>query len=248
MMSSSAVSGSTVCSIHLVDGGVGGFLRSKAPKTATVPGMLSSQRLTAAPFTGKLMPGVPDFGRNGFLAFWESDDAITKFLDSDDAGVWAGGWHVRTNPIRAVGRWPGLPADIERKPQPEDNGPVLGITIGPLRLRQGWTFNKLNTKVEAQLFDSPGVLWCSAFFAPKTTTCSLTFWESADHLHDFARSGAHLEAMKASLDPGYDPSLPDGTKFFSPDLLFMSMRPYQTGGTLAGKNPIAENVFGSVGV
>ncbi len=52
--------------------------------------------------------------------------------------------------------------------------------------------------------------------------------------------------MKASLDADFDPSLPDGTNFFAPDSVFMSLQPYEVSGSLEGKNPLPEEVFESL--
>lgn len=236
----------TSCSIHVNDNGLRGFLRSHHPDLGDAPGLLSSQRLTAAGFSGTQFPGTPQLGRNGFLAFWDSDDAIDTYLASDAGEPWRDGWHVRCHPTRAVGRWPGLPTDIDRDVKTSSDYPVIGVSLGPLRLKRGVTFNKLNTAIEAQLMESDGVIWASAFFSLPKTLCTITFWESAAALHSFARSGAHLEGMKASLDPDFDPSLPNGTRFFAPDLLFMSMQPYQAAGSLTGKNALPENVLGAL--
>ncbi len=234
------------CSIHLIDNGVRGFFKPSLPDAEQIPGLVHVQRLTAAEFSGHLWPTPPQLSRNGFMAFWEDDDLITQFLESADAGQWSGGWHARSNVTRAIGRWPGLPSDIDRSIHTESDGPVIGISIGPLRLSKGLRFNTLNTAVEKQLLSSEGVIWKSAFFAPKTITCSMSFWESAASLHKFARTGAHVKAMQASVDKDVDPSLPDGTKFFAPDLVFMSLKPYRVQGSLSGKNPLPESVFGSL--
>ena len=231
------------CSIHMADNGVGGFIRSRHPKPQDTKGLLSAQRLTAAGFSGKLYPGAPQLGRNGFIAFWEDDAAIESFLQSPEGSPWSEGWHVRCEVTRAIGSWPGLPTDVARDVKTSSDHPVIGISMGPLRVLRGITFNKLNTRIEAQLMESDGVTWASAFFAAPATLCTVTFWESAQALHAFARTGAHLAGMQASLDKDFDPSLPNGTKFFKPDSLFMSLRPYLTAGSLAGKNPLPEHAF-----
>ncbi|NNE97374.1 MAG: hypothetical protein HKN24_15260 [Acidimicrobiales bacterium] len=236
----------TTCSIHTADNGLWRFFRSQHPDPSETPGLLSSQRLTAAGFSGRMYPGAPQLSRNGFIAFWEDDAAVSAFLDSAAGESWCDAWHVRTTPTRAVGRWPGLPTDIDRDVKTTSDHPVIGVSLGPLRLGRGFTFNKLNTRVEAQLREFTRVLWASAFFAPPRTLCTVTFWESAAALHSFARSGAHAEAMKASLDPGFDPSLPNGTNFFAPDSVFMSLNPYAVSGSLSGKNPLPAGVFGAL--
>ncbi len=234
------------CSIHLTDNGLTGFLRPRIPDPAATPGLLSSQRLTAAAFSGRAWPGTPQLNRNGFIAFWEDDDAISSFLDSDKTDD-KNSWHMRTSVTRAIGRWPGLPAGIDRSVHTESAGPVIGVSLGPLRFSKGFRFNQLNTGVETQLLEADGVIWKSAFFALPNILCTVSFWESANRLHRFARSGAHMDAMKASLDKDYDPSLPHGTKFFAPDSVFMSLSPYRTDGSLQGKNPLPEAVFGQLG-
>lgn len=233
------------CSIHLTDNGLKGFLRPSIPASAATPGLLSSQRLTAAAFSGRARPGTPQLSRNGFIAFWEDDNSISSFLEGGETYA-EDSWHVRTSVTRAIGRWPGLPTNIDRSVHTDSTGPVIGISLGPLRISKGFRFNQLNTRVEEQLLEADGVIWKSAFFAPPKILCTVSFWESARHLHSFARSGAHLEAMKASLDKEYDPALPNGTNFFAPDSVFMSLKPYQTEGSLQGKNPLPEAVFGQL--
>jgi hypothetical protein len=48
------------------------------------------------------------------------------------------------------------------------------------------------------------------------------------------------------LAAGFDPSLPEGTKFFKEDANFMTLRPLSVSGQLSGKNPLAKDVFGSL--
>ncbi len=234
-----------LATIHLTDGSATDFWKSTAPEPGETPGLISAQKLTAAPFTGKTV-GIPDLGRNGFLGFWESDEAISAHLARPESAPLRAGWHVRCVPVRALGRWPGLPNDIERSAEVTWNGPTVGLSIGPVRATKAVGFNRLNTQVERQLLTSPGVLWASGMFCPPNMLCSLSFWETATHLEAFARKGAHAEAMQRSLDPDFDPTLPNGTKYFGTDLAFARFRPYLTAGSLDGDNPIPENLFGEL--
>jgi len=151
----------------------------------------------------------------------------------------------RSRPIQQPGISTGSVERSRAIPTPPTPGRCR-LSIGRVRATRAVGFNRLNTQVERQLLTSPGVLWASGMFCPPNMLCSLSFWETATHLEAFARKGAHADAMQRSLDPGFDPSLPNGTKYFGTDLAFARFRPYLTAGSLEGDNPIPEDLFGSL--
>lgn len=74
------------------------------------------------------------------------------------------------------------------------------ITVTYIHLRSFWSFFTLanhSRKILGQLKSSPGHLkYRARGFGKKHYTISL--WESQEAMRKFARSGAHLKAMKAS--------------------------------------------------
>jgi hypothetical protein len=184
-----------------------------------------------APFTRSLRPAV-DIGRPALVAFWDDDDALDRFLADDLAAAsLVHGWHVRLQPLRAFGSWPGLPADVPRARKVEHDGPAAVITLGRLRMTQLVRFLRTSHEAESRILGAPGVIWATGMARPPlVATCSL--WESTDALSAYAygpTDPAHPGAISA-----------DRAKPFHHQSAFIRFRPYASHGSLGGRNPLAE--------
>src|SRR2546430_2730232 len=103
-----------IASVHIADVGVRRALNvlRKAPKAASTPGLRKANVAVAAPLRESGL-SAPQFGRVALIAFWDTDDALERFERDDPlARALAGGWHVRLEPLRAWGSWPGVPNDL----------------------------------------------------------------------------------------------------------------------------------------
>src|SRR6266850_6945511 len=103
-----------IASVHISDVGARSVLKvlRRAPRPVSTPGLRHANVGLTAPLSGSVLPS-PTFRRVGLVAFWDDDDALDGFLsDHPMAATLAGGWHVRLDPRRASGSWPGLPGDV----------------------------------------------------------------------------------------------------------------------------------------
>ena len=220
-------------SVHLADVGARsamGVLR-RAPRPATTPGLRHANVGLTAPLSGSVLPS-PTFSRVGLVAFWDDDDALDRFLsDHPLAAKLAGGWHVRLDPLRASGSWPGLPSDVPTKHDVELDGPAAVVTLGRLRLTQTVRFLRASAKAEAAVVEAEGLIWATGLARPPFfATCSL--WHTTRALSTYAyghREPAHTEAIAAHT-----------SKPFHHESAFIRFRPHGSEGMLGGRNPLTE--------
>src|SRR2546421_7802982 len=127
-----------IVSVHIADVGPAAALRvlRRAP---SAPGLRQANvALTAA--LGSSRPS-PNFGRPALVALWDDDAALDRFLsDHPMAEALRSGWHVRLDPLRVFGSWPGVPDDIPRTRKVDHEGPVAAVTLGRMRLTQAPRF------------------------------------------------------------------------------------------------------------
>lgn len=124
-----------IASLHVTDVGARrapGVLL-KTPKPAAVAGLRHADVGLTAPLSRRVRPS-PNVGRVGLVAFWDDDDALDRFLaEHPVAAKLAGGWHVRLEPLRAFGSWPGLGEGIPAARVVDHDGPAAVLTLGRLR-------------------------------------------------------------------------------------------------------------------
>jgi hypothetical protein len=222
-----------IASVHLADVGARSALSvlRKPPRPASTAGLRHATAALAAPLSGSFRPS-PDLGRIGLVAFWDDDDALDRFLaDHPTAATLARGWHVRLEPLRASGTWPGLPSDVPTTRTVEHDGPAAVLTLGRLRLTQAVRFLRTSAKAEASVVVAPGLTWATGLGRPPfVATCSL--WQTTQALSTYAyghRERAHPGAIAAQQ-----------TKPFHHESAFIRFRPYGSTGSLDGSNPLAE--------
>jgi hypothetical protein len=222
-----------IASVHVADVGTRralGVLR-KAPTPAAVEGLRHANVALAAKLSRSVRPS-PTPGRVALVAFWNDDDALDRFIaDHPTAAKLAAGWHVRLEPLRAFGSWPGLGEGIPTARVVDYEGPAAVLTLGRLRLTQAARFFRTSARAEGEVVDAPGLLWATGLARPPfVATCSL--WETSRALSAYAyghREQAHPAAIAA-----------DRAKPFHHQSAFIRFRPYGSEGCLEGKNPLAE--------
>jgi hypothetical protein len=222
-----------LASVHLADTGARSALSilRKPPDPGTVPGLRHVDAALAAPLRGAVRP-APDVRRVGLVAFWDDDDALDAYLaDHRVAAAMGGGWHVRLEPLRAFGSWPGLPEGLPTTRTTDHDGPAAVLTLGRLRLSQAIRFLRTSAKAEAAVVDAPGLTWATGLGRPPFVgTCSL--WENAQALSTYAYGRgepAHPDAITANR-----------VKPFHHQSAFVRFRPYRSEGQLEGRNPLPE--------
>ena len=214
-------------SVHLADVGVGNALAALRTtlRPGSRPGLRYGALMLAAPLSGSLLPR-PNPGRIGLLAFWDDDEALDNFLAEDPVATrFAQGWHVRLEPIRHTGDWPGL---SEQPAHGHTSGPAVTVTLGRLRLPGAARFLRASARTQAQVLAAPGLLWGTGLSRPPVVaTCSL--WRSVGDLAAYAhRPGRHADAIAE-----------DRKRPFHHRSIFIRARPRDSVGQLAGRNPLA---------
>jgi hypothetical protein len=227
-------------SVHVADVGVRSALTltRKPPAAGSIPGLRNGEVGIGAPLSASLLP-KPQFGRAAFIGFWDDDAAIDRFVaDQPLAAHFASGWHVRLEPLRAFGSWPGLPPEVPAGRSVEYSGPVVVITLGRLRASQAVRFFRASAKAEGAVVEAPGLTWATGIArVPKiVATCSV--WESSKAAATYAfghREPAHSNAIAAGEE-----------KPFHHQQAFIRFRPYAAAGHLDGKNPLAAGALALV--
>lgn len=227
-----------IASVQIADVGVGSALKAirRAPDPSEVPGLRSTSVGLGGPL-GRRIAGFlpsPDIHRIALYGFWDDDDALDRFLDTHPLpAAFAGGWQVRLAPLRAFGRWPGLPEDTPSSRVNDNEGPVAVLTLGRFRWLRAPKFFHTSAKAERAVLTAPGLLWATGVAKPPfVSTCSL--WESAESsmAYAFTHGQAHHNAITV-----------DRAKPFHHIQAFIRFRPYASRGKLDGKNPLAEDVL-----
>ena len=229
-----------IASVHLADVGVRKTLAltRKPPAPGSIPGLRHANVGIAAPLGGSAFPS-PQFGRAALIAFWENDDAIDGFLnDHPLAAKFASGWHLRLEPLRAYGTWPGLPREeITDQRNVDRDGPVAAITMGRPIASQLLRFLRTSSKAEASAVVAPGLLWTTGIARPPSFVSTCSLWESTRALSTYAygnRESAHPDAITSG-----------DAKPFHHEQAFIRFRPYGAHGHLDGKNALADSLLTS---
>jgi hypothetical protein len=100
------------------------------------------------------------------------------------------------------GSWDGTAFDLTTD-QP-DGGPIAALTRASIQFSKASAFWKHAPPSQAALHQVPGIrLAVGLGEAPFLRQATLTVWDSVQHMDAYARSGAHLEAIKAAAEHQY---------------------------------------------
>ena len=100
------------------------------------------------------------------------------------------------------GSWDGTALDLTTdKP---DTGPIAALTRASIQVRKASAFWNHAPSSQAALEEVPGIrLAVGLGEAPFLRQATFTVWDSVQHMDAYARSGAHLEAIKAAAQNDY---------------------------------------------
>jgi hypothetical protein len=144
----------------------------------------------------------------------------------------AGGFHIRLEPLRAHGTWPGLPADVPKSRTVEHEGAAAVLTLGRTRISQLPRFLRTSAKAEGRAIQSPGLIWATGLARPPFFA-TFSLWQSTEALSTYAYGVDKLEHPDA-IAAGR-------AKEFHHQSAFIRFRPYGSEGHLDGKNPLPES-------
>lgn len=228
-----------IASVHLANVSVPTALGllTKRPKPAANPGLRHANIGLAAALSRRVMP-APSLRRVGIVAFWDDDAALDRFLaDAPVAAKLSSGFHVRLEPLRAAGTWPGLPEDLTTDRSVGTDGAAAVLTLGRMRASQAPRFFRASAKAEGRAAVAPGLVWGTGLGRPPFV-CTFSMWESTRALMTYAYG--HSE-------PEHSDAITEGeTKAFHHQSAFIRFRPYAAVGHLDAKNPLAEDALARV--
>jgi hypothetical protein len=166
----------------------------------------------------------PKPGRVGFMAGWDDDAALDRFLAEHPlAGRLRGGWHTRLEPLRASGAWSPLPGlSVAERPVADDE-PVAILTLARLRLMRIVPFLRASVPAERGAVEHPAVVASTAFARPPRIVSTFSLWRTAAEMREYAygrERDAHIRAVRShQANP------------FHHESVFARFRPYAQQGT-----------------
>lgn len=216
-----------IASLHIASVGAGcaPALLRHTPRPGRTPGLVYADLLLIAELHGGLRPR-PHPGQVALFAIWQDESALDEFLADDPlASRFNGGRSVRLRPLRARGRWTGIPALAPNEPESSDElDPVAVLTYGRLKLHRAAAFLRTSARAEADAVVAPGLVFGTGFARPPRLVSTFSLWSSAAAMHEFARRGAgHRAALEETA-----------RRDFHRESLFLRFRPYALTGAWGG--------------
>lgn len=144
----------------------------------------------------------PSASRQGFFGVFDDDACADRFIN--DSSLMKGYrdhsrefFAVKLRVFSSRGSWSGmtLPA-TDAEPE---RGPIAALTRASIRPALARAFWKQAPLTQRSLEGAEGCLFAAGVGeAPLLRQATFTMWESVAHMDAYARSGAHLEAIKAA--------------------------------------------------
>lgn len=144
----------------------------------------------------------PSGSRQGLFLVFDDETAARRFIDSSPvlARYRAHAKECCVALLRATsskGSWSG--AAMVPTATPPSDGPMAALTRASIRPRHLRAFWKLSPASEAALAASPGCeLAVGLGEAPLLRQCTFSLWDSVASMDAYARSGAHLLAIRSA--------------------------------------------------
>ena len=171
----------------------------------------------------------PSPSRQGLFCGFDTEAAADAFIQSSKI-VAQYRAHAREFLIAKLsaysskGSWSGKTIDITATPP--TSGPIAALTRASIRPMKAGRFWRHAPPAEDSLGRATGCLLAVGLGeAPIFRQATFSVWESLDAMNAYARTGAHLEAIKASLSGGH----------FS-ESMFVRFQPRMIQGTWKGRS------------
>jgi spheroidene monooxygenase len=150
----------------------------------------------------------PSWSHQGVFAVFDDLDAAQAFVQCSPC---VAAYRERSaecltallQPWSARGRWGGqgleVPA-LATAPQ----GPVVGLTRASIKPLKAWPVWAMAPAAQASLLQAPGCTLAAGLGeAPLLRQCTVSLWDSVAAMDAYARSGAHLAAVRAAAAHGF---------------------------------------------
>jgi hypothetical protein len=214
----------------------------RRPTPDQVPGLRWLDIALAVPLA---MRRPPRPRRAVMLAIWDDADAAAAFADSHPiAEQFRTGVHATLQPLRAFGSWPGLDEETPRSRAATNDGPVVVVTLGMLRVSQFIRFMRASRPAERSATTADGFLWGTAAVQPPLArgaraplVATVSVWDSANAAAAYAftpPTAGHPSAITAQR-----------RKDFHHQSAFIRFTPVELRGTLGPPNPLATDTVGA---
>lgn len=150
----------------------------------------------------------PSASHQGVFAVFDSLAAAQAFLGQSPR---AAAYRTRSNecltallqPWSVRGRWGGQGLDITPAAAPPE-GPVVALTRASIRPSKALPFWAMAPAAQASLLAAPGCSLAAGLGeAPLLRQCTVSLWDSVAAMDAYARSGAHLAAIRAAAAGGF---------------------------------------------
>lgn len=171
---------------------------------------------------------APSATRQGLFCVFETEAQADAFLNDSDV---MRGYQRHAREFfcaklavcSSKGSWAGMTLPVEV--QAPESGPIAALTRASIKPSKAKTFWSKSPPAEASLAKAQGCLLAVGLGeAPVLRQATFSIWESVDAMNAYARTGAHMEAIKASLSGGH----------FS-ESMFVRFVPKATSGTWKGR-------------
>lgn len=180
----------------------------------------------------------PNWSRYAMLAVWEDEETARKFFAESEFSVKfeehaAESWTVYLAATRAHGEWDGQnPFRIEKSDGVSDctDGPIAVLTRATVDWRKLHRFWRHVPSTSRAIEGADGVLASIGVGeVPFVRQATLSFWQSADHMQEFAyRSSIHKEIVRKTRQEAW----------YSEDM-FARFVPIRSEGMWDGYDPLA---------
>jgi spheroidene monooxygenase len=148
----------------------------------------------------------PSGNRHGLFATFEDAASAEAFLDPDAPLMRAYARHadecfsVQLRAFSCKGAWSGTAVPLAAAP-PAPDQPLAALTRASIRPAAAARFWRLAPPAQADLALAEGcALAVGLGEAPLLRQCTFSLWKSVHDMDRYARSGAHLAAIRASHD------------------------------------------------
>ena len=224
-----------IASFHLIrTGGVArtlGRLGSDRIRLRDVDGLLF-WRLLGTGGGARTGPGA-DLGRSAFVAVWQTDAALDRFLAAGPfARRWAQAdehWQARLRSLGGHGRWNGFPL-ADRVVPGVERGPVIVLTRATVRAGAWRAFRRASIAADTELRRASGLIDVVGIGeTPVGRLGTFSLWRSADDLVSYATEmPIHRAVARRAHDQGW-----------FRESLFARFEPYASAGEWDGRDPLA---------
>lgn len=164
----------------------------------TVPGLVFAK---AMPFIGSresagFAAGVPALQCQVLLTAWRRADDFDAFRIAD--GGLAPSWWALFEVTSARGSYRGT---VPLRGTGTSEGPFAALTLGRTSPRRLAAFLSEGARLAPYLRSAPGLLGAVSAGIPVTGNCTLSLWQSEDHMHAFAYADARGHVATARRRP-----------------------------------------------